>query len=447
MIPASSPRFAPAARLLGTVLRPHAADASRDTLFQEEARAERLANLMRAVYLAVWLSAALVYAPDNDPAFNRINLGVGGAWMGAALLLHARLAFRGYHPALKYASTTFDMFVSTVFLLLYAAAQDPVYALKMPIVLNYFCCLGLAALRFRPALAAYAAATAVAGYLATWGFLEITEGVAYGDSIGHAYAGRVHFDFLVDTGLYLLMFGVLTVVAAFNARRLVTLRVAEGERAAREEERALMAAGLAHEIRNPLGGIYGAAQVLRERAEWLPRFVDMILADARRLNGVVEGFLRYARPFPVRPAAVDVAALAEEFAREQSRLHPDVAVDCARETPSASARTDREAVLQILLNLVRNARRVQPPGRAVLIRVGERAGHIEVRVEDDGPGVPESARSHLFIPFRSGHADGNGIGLAISRRMARALGGELEYVPGRSGACFVLRIPHARIPA
>src|SRR5690606_20366998 len=262
----------------------------------------------------------------------------------------------------------------------------------------------------------------------------------YGDSFAHAATGAVHANFVMDQTMYLAVFGMLAVAGAASARRLVGLRIAEAARAAREEERTLMVAGLAHELRNPLASLHGAAQLLGERGGGDARLAGMVLADAARLNGVLEGFLRDARPFPLAPRAADLAALARGFCAEQSRLRPDAPVECRVHAAPVVAFTDPDAIRQILLNLVRNARQYQPAGRPARLGLAVSGGGAEFRVEDDGPGVPEAERSRLFEPYRSTSATGAGIGLAVSRRIARELGGDLWHEPLDPGARFVLAV-------
>jgi signal transduction histidine kinase len=422
-------------------LRAHPRERDRSVLFQEEARAERLANLIRVAYLLAWLGASAFYAPGNFPEFNRINFGAGGLWLAAAVGYQAFLERRAYAPAFKYASTAFDIAASTLLLGAFASEAGPAFALKMPIFLNYFCCLGLAALRFHRGLALFATCFSTASFLTLWMRLDRGEGLAYGDSAAHAERNVVHAYYLADEALYLVVFGVLLVAASMNARRHVRLRVAEGERAACEEERALMAAGLAHEIKNPLGGIFGAAQLLSDEGRVDRGFTEIILGESRRLADVVEGFLRYARPYPVKPEEIDLAALTEAFCGTQGRLAPGSPVEFASPFRSLPARTDPEAVRQILLNLLQNARRHQGDGAPVRIGLDRRGERFHLRVEDEGAGVAPELRATLFEPFHSATPGGNGLGLALSRRIAHALGGDLAYEPLPRGSRFVLSLP------
>ncbi len=423
------------------LLRAHPAERKKPVIFQEEARAERLANLIRISYLLVWMVVAGFYVSGNDPAYNRINLGYGAAWLAVALAYHGVLARYPYSGFLKYASTSFDVLVSTMLLAAYASAAGPAYALKMPIFLNYFCSLGLAALRFQRGLALYATGIATVSYLSLWLWMHRVHGIDYGDSEAHAASASVHANFVADKAVYLLVFGILLIAAASNARRLVRLRVEEGDRAARESERALMAAGLAHEIKNPLGGIYGAAQILRDEGRGDARFTGIILSEASRLAGVVEGFLRYARPYPVDRVEIDPVEVVREFCLGESSLLPEATRELLVEDPPRRIRTDPEALRQILLNLVQNAECHGVSGSPVRIRLSGGEDAFVVAVEDDGAGVPPARRESLFEPFGTTEGRGNGLGLAMSRRIARALGGELSYEPLSPGSRFVLTLP------
>jgi signal transduction histidine kinase len=433
-----------ASRWAASLLEPPQAEGNTSILFQEEARAERLVNVIRVLYMLTFLAVAAWHWPTvAKPVFNTINVIVGCTWLLAALVYHELLLRIRYRPFLKYASTTFDMVMATLMLAAYEVVAGPAFAFKMPIFLNYFCLLGFAALRFHRGLAVFASALSSGLFLCLWIWADLGNDIVYGNSIAHATSAGIHAKYMVDEILYLVCFGMLLMAVSINARRLIGLRVAERERAAREEERSLMAAGLAHEIKNPLAGLYGAAQVLKEQGRSDPRLMDIILGDARRLVDVVEDFMRDARPYSIRPEPVDAVALAKEFCAEQTGLFPERPIACILPEVAAPLRTDPVAVRQILINLVQNARRYQASGAPVRFGIIPRGDQLEFHVEDDGPGVEPDLRASLFEPIRPGRPDGNGLGLALSRRIARALGGELSYEPLTPGSRFVLSLPHA----
>src|SRR5512143_2806946 len=169
-----------------------------------------------------------------------------------------------------------------------------------------------------------------------------------------------------------------------------------------------LAAGVAHEINNPLGVILGYAKLLRRRAD--PSAAEDVvsrLRDARLLEGV------------------------------------EVSVGGA-----AAATGHPEKLRQVLVNLVRNAAEAAGSGGRVDVAVAERDGAAEVAVADTGPGIPPERRAHLFEPFFTTKPRGTGLGLAVSRAIARAHGGELaaEAKEG-GGARFALRLPARRAAA
>lgn len=199
----------------------------------------------------------------------------------------------------------------------------------------------------------------------------------------------------------------------------------------------LMAAGLAHEIKNPLEGIFGAAQILQEEGKANPKFVDMVLKDSMRLNDIVHSFLKFARPWPVQIQSQPLAALLQSF-HEQQQVH-GVSLEILGNT-ALNVQGDPGGIHQILLNLVQNAIRVQPSELPIRIRIHEQPQAIELWVEDDGLGIPEDQKPHLFKPFFSTAAKGNGLGLATSRKIAQAMQGDLFLVPSTHGAIFALKL-------
>jgi signal transduction histidine kinase len=206
-----------------------------------------------------------------------------------------------------------------------------------------------------------------------------------------------------------------------------------------------LAAGVAHEINNPLGVILGYAKLLRKRCEG-PMAEDLraIEEEALRAKEIVDGLLDLSRPLPAGAKAVDLRALSDEVVSRlgEARLLDGVRVSVEG---SGSAPGHPEKLRQVLVNLVRNAAEAAGSGGVVEVRVAERDGSAEVEVEDSGPGIPPERRARLFEPFFTTKPRGTGLGLAVSRAIARAHGGELAADAARAGgARFALRLPLRR---
>lgn len=221
-----------------------------------------------------------------------------------------------------------------------------------------------------------------------------------------------------------------------------------------------MAAGLAHEIRNPLAGIKGAAQYLQEVAdeadpEEVLDFAGVITSEVDRLSGVVTQFLDYARPLAIRAEPTELSRLAERSVQliQRQRLPEGVTIEVYTEGDVPAVTVDPDKIHQVLLNLVQNA--IQAVGDQGLIRVEVGTGSIrkrgtvrtdrdavELRIIDNGPGIAREDQEKLFIPFFTTRLDGTGLGLAISRRLVEAHGGELQVnSKAGHGATFVIRLP------
>jgi|GEM_PF-1420362 len=439
------------------LLRMHPVERGRDLWFQEEARAERLSNFIRIVYILAWLASTLLHAPGNTYWMNLSNLGVGFLWLGWSLFVQVWLWHRPYRLYHKFITTAMDMIMVTLMIFLYQYSAGPVFCLKVPTFFSYFCCIGLAALRFKRSLAVWAGCLAVGFYASLFLYLHHNYPLVFGTNIESALTSKVNGHYIIYQLVYLAVFSVLTYVIAVNVKRLVELRALESEAAHRAQERAVVAAGVAHEIKNPLEGIYGAAQLLQEEGKGNARFIQMILKDSVRLNETVQQFLRFSRPFTAHPERFDFIGFVREFCREQNEIvrgrgqgqnqmadrSPDMPLEFSSEEEAHALFSDEEGLRQVLLNLVQNARRYQLPGRPVRVVAEVRAEVVEVAIEDDGEGVPEDKQTKLFEPFFTTAARGTGLGLAISRKIARELGGDLYYEPLQPGSRFVLIVRNA----
>lgn len=220
---------------------------------------------------------------------------------------------------------------------------------------------------------------------------------------------------------------------------------------ARDERLQMMLAGIAHEVRNPLGGLELFAGLLREGLEGQPeRLVEVarIEREVRYLEAVVREFLDYARrPRPV-PEPVLVHALLDEARELAGGAAAEVQVD-VEAAPELVVEADRGQLRRALLNLVRNAvTAAGQGGRVVLTGAPTPGGHLVIEVRDSGSGVPEPLRDRIFDPFFTTREKGTGLGLAFVREIVRDHGGEVtvDQAP-EGGARFRVELPAAAPPA
>ncbi|MEC9072943.1 MAG: ATP-binding protein, partial [Myxococcota bacterium] len=217
-----------------------------------------------------------------------------------------------------------------------------------------------------------------------------------------------------------------------------------------------MAAGLAHEIRNPLGAIKGAAQLLDEDTADGEAYLQVITEEVNRLNGVVSQFLTYARPFKGTREGIDLNGVLERSLTlvNAEEHNCEVTLDTATDLPSI--RSDAELLRQVTLNLARNAieamgetgghlristsqiqrRTVNPMGKS------RRVEFVRIRFEDEGPGIPTEVLERIFIPFYTTKTGGTGLGLSICQRIIRSLGGSIEVTARLGeGSTFTILLP------
>ena len=237
-----------------------------------------------------------------------------------------------------------------------------------------------------------------------------------------------------------------------EARAREEARVRELERQLFHAERLAtvgrLAAGIAHEINNPLEGMANYLTLAREA---LARG-DVAAAEGRLLSvregldraaGIVRQVLAHADPSVVPRTEVDLARVLDETARFVQSRPEFHGVDVAVDLPSAPLLVLGNAVMlgQVAVNLILNACEAQPGGGRVEVRARREAGQVVAEVADRGPGIPEGDRQRIFEPFYS-TKDSTGLGLSVCHSIVRDHGGELSASGREGGGCvFQMRLP------
>src|SRR5579859_1473906 len=213
-----------------------------------------------------------------------------------------------------------------------------------------------------------------------------------------------------------------------------------------------IAAGLAHEIRNPLGSITGSIEMLRESpalSDEDRRLCDIVQREARRLNDLVGDMVDLSKPRRPSPEATDVAALAREIVAlaANAARGSDVSVRYDGPGGEAIARCDGAQMRQVLWNLVRNAIQASSARSVVTVRVELGDDVVTLSVDDQGPGIATEASAHIFDEFFTTRTHGAGIGLAVVRRIVEdhaAMGARLHLARAEGGgASFQVSLSRA----
>lgn len=203
-----------------------------------------------------------------------------------------------------------------------------------------------------------------------------------------------------------------------------------------------MAAIMAHEVRTPLGILKSSAQMLERRPDLSPQdreLTGFIVSETDRLNRLVTTLLECASPRPplfqphdLHDIVRHVVALVGSRAEKKH-----IAVETCLEAGQSILDCDREQIIQVFLNLVINAIQHVPEGGRIRIVSQDRVDGVVLRVEDDGPGIPEAERDRVFDPFFTRREGGIGLGLTIVQQIVQAHGGEIGVVEsGLGGAAF-----------
>lgn len=239
--------------------------------------------------------------------------------------------------------------------------------------------------------------------------------------------------------------GIAQQVAAVVER----LQSAERENVRKDQMAALgqLAAGLAHELRNPLTAIktlIEAAKSQKGEATLEGRDLEVIEEEITRLNKTLQAFLDYARPPKLEKSAVDFNQLTQKTQQllEAQAEQRSIQIKLELSKEPVVLQGDPEQLKQVLINLSLNAFDAVGTHGTVTLQTESTARAVILRVKDTGPGIPEKVRGKLFEPFVSSKVAGTGLGLTICKRIVEEHGGTITAENVSSGgACFTVTLP------
>lgn len=208
-----------------------------------------------------------------------------------------------------------------------------------------------------------------------------------------------------------------------------------------------IAAGLAHEVRNPLASVKGALEIVAARVQpGTPEseFSEVGQKELARLDALLTEFLTYARPHAPELRKADLDGVMDHVA---ALLGPEaeragVTIEIEREQAIREALVDPEQIQQVFFNVILNSLQVSPAGARVRVQRHHTGDSVVIEVSDEGPGIPSDHLSRIFDPFFTTKEKGTGLGLAISARIVAAHGGDISARRGSDrGTCVRIRLP------
>jgi two-component system nitrogen regulation sensor histidine kinase GlnL len=232
--------------------------------------------------------------------------------------------------------------------------------------------------------------------------------------------------------------------------RLLRLARDEGRLDRQAANRAVMR-GLAHEIKNPLGGLRGAAQLLARElpSEDLKEYTRIIIHEADRLRNLVDRMIGPAQP--LNKESLNIHDVLEHVRRLIEAEYPGLTVQRHYDPSLPELVADREQLIQAVLNIARNAAQALDGSGAIELRTRiERGftlgGHryrlaLRVDIADNGPGIPPELQEHIFYPMVTGRPEGTGLGLAIAQDILQRHGGLIEFASRPGETVFTLYLP------
>jgi signal transduction histidine kinase len=210
-----------------------------------------------------------------------------------------------------------------------------------------------------------------------------------------------------------------------------------------------LTAGLAHELRNPLGTIKAAAEMLtketlEQRPEVREEMAGYIGSEVNRMNNLISSFLNFARPLQIHPAEADLNAVVDDVVRQQAELAKQRQVRVVAGKPAGGCRFsfDKDLLTVALANLVQNAIQASPAGTEVDVLIERSSHEVKLRVTDQGVGIPPQNLESIFNPFFTTKQQGVGLGLPIVAKIIDEHQGRIDVSSEENkGAKFEIVLP------
>ena len=211
-----------------------------------------------------------------------------------------------------------------------------------------------------------------------------------------------------------------------------------------------LAAGLQHEIKNPLSALSLHIQLLCERLQketgdqQVNEILDILNTEVNRISTVLDGFRNYASIHEIGRAPVDVTIMIEKLVR---LLRPDAEqkrIKLIVESPAnttATIQADAAQLEQVFLNLALNAVEAMPNGGSLRFRLSDQEGKLRIDIIDEGNGVPPEIQSRIFDPYFTTRSDGTGMGLALCDKIVRQHDGSIDFETSPRGSTFTVLLP------
>ncbi len=212
----------------------------------------------------------------------------------------------------------------------------------------------------------------------------------------------------------------------------------------RDKRQQAMLAGVAHEIRNPLGGIELFAGLLASeiKEDDLKNYAQKILKEVQNLKTIIQSFLDYAKPAPADRAKCEIKSAWNEAVSLLSGDLTNIQLQFNQDDSNLFAYADPQHLKQVFLNLIKNSIEAMPKGGTIFVNIFSQSDRIKILYSDSGAGIPADLAEKIFEPFFTTREKGTGLGLAIIKNLIVENGGSIQYITSdKIGVRFEIDLP------